>query len=246
MAHLIRTKNSESRWLGVGVGYTLLLMLVGGYLNYTQPYDANPVISPSIYQVLLWVMCYVPLFIFPMLAKWEINELGFSITPISLVVSAFFAVLCGALLIKLTTSWIGAVAEAFGRTGEEVFFRGFLFLLLLRIFTKRRWPWLWTAIGSALLFTLVHTQTFQPDYYITYSTGSVAFTILQRLLNLFLVGIALALLRYWTKSILPGSIVHSVLQGGPLTLPFAVLIYGAIIGWASIKKEKVFLGFARN
>jgi hypothetical protein len=36
---------AESRWVTLGVGYALFILLIAGYYNYTQPYDPNPVVN---------------------------------------------------------------------------------------------------------------------------------------------------------------------------------------------------------
>ncbi len=236
-------ERSQIPWLMIGASYAILVMMVGAYFNYTIPYDPEPGTAVSFYQAMFWIMLYIPLFVFPVFAKWEITGFGFSVTPTSIVVSLLFSAFCSPLPIEMTNSWFGAMAEAFARTGEELFFRGFVFLLLLKIFENKRRPWLWATGISSILFSLVHTQTFQPAFFTTQGSNLVAFTIIQRLFNVFLIGFGLALLRYWSKSILPGSIVHSFLNGGPFTIPFSILINAALIAWARTRNEQVFSGF---
>jgi membrane protease YdiL (CAAX protease family) len=218
-------------------------MVAGALLNYTQPNDATPDAEPPWFAIFLWTMLYIPLLVLPVLAKWEIKELGFTITPFGIGLALFFAVLCGGLYSQKTDFGFGPIAEAIARTGEELFFRGFLFMLLLKLFDKKRRPWLWAAIVSSIMFASVHTQTFQPAYIANYGSGPAAYFIISRLFDVFLTGFIFALIRYSTKSILPSSIVHSLSSGGPITIPLVFLIYGAVVIWARIRKEKVIVGF---
>jgi membrane protease YdiL (CAAX protease family) len=229
-------------WQAMGIGYAILLTLVGGYLNYVVPYDGAPTVIPSYQALMLWAMLYVPVLVLVIFARREVKDFGFSVSPTAILAAVFFAALCVPALAARTATWVGAISEAFARTGEELFYRGFLFTLLLRVFAKKRRPSLSAAVFSSLCFAAVHTQTFQAAYFAS-ETGPRAFLIVQRLFNVFLIGFAFALLRRWTGSILPGSIVHSMLQGGPLTLPFVLLLHAAIVVWAVLRKEQVFSRF---
>jgi len=97
------------------------------------------------------------------------------------------------------------------------------------------------AVISSLLFALVHTQIFQSDYLAAYGSGPAVYRIFNRLFNIFLIALLLALLRQWTQSILPGALIHSYLQAGIFTLPVCLLIYTAIALWAYARGEVVWL-----
>jgi membrane protease YdiL (CAAX protease family) len=142
--------------------------------------------------------------------------------------------------------WQAALIEAFARTGEEIFFRGFLYALLLKIFNTEMKPWRWAVLISAMLFSLIHTQTFQASFLDNYGSGPIAYKIIERLLNLFMAGVGLAFLRHWTHSILPGAMLHSVLQGGIMTLPFCLFFAVIITFWAFVRKENVMFAVKGN
>jgi membrane protease YdiL (CAAX protease family) len=237
---------SQDRWELIGIGYVLLILVIAGYVNYTEPYEPKAAVTPALDAILLWASLYIPLLVFPIAAKWEVRDFGFSINPAVILISLLLSGICAYSTQMITTTWYGALSEAFARTGEELFFRGFLFLLLLKIFGKKRRPWLWATLCSALGFTLIHTQTFQADVIAQLGPGPVAFVVAQRLFNIFLPGVALALLRHWTKSILPGSIIHSMAYGGIGTLPFVLIIYAIITYWAYGRKENVVFGFEQK
>jgi membrane protease YdiL (CAAX protease family) len=240
---MLTNQKIEGPWVIIGLGYTFLFLVIAGYYNFTQPYDPNSVVDPSLIQIILWSLLYIPLCIFAIFARWEIKELGFSINPSFILASLLFTLLCASFIVTMTTTWLGGLSEAYARTGEELFFRGFLFLLLLKILGKRRSAWVWAAIGSSLAFALVHTQTFQGAFLNEYSVMPVVYRIMERIFNLFLIGFSLALLRFWTKSILPGSIAHAMLQGGIVTLPFVILIHAVILFWAYRRNEGIISGF---
>lgn len=86
---------------------------------------------------------------------------------------------------------------------EEVFFRGFLFPGL-----QRGMPLVWAIIFSALIFATVHADI-----------GS--FTVL------FVIGIALAFLRWRTGSIWPGMVLH-MLNNGIAALTVILVMRGVI------------------
>ncbi|HET9911767.1 MAG TPA: CPBP family intramembrane glutamic endopeptidase [Anaerolineales bacterium] len=243
---LEKKDENKNQWVLLGMGYILLILIIGGYLNYTQPYHPESAVAPILWPILLWTSLYIPLLVFPTFAKWELREFGFSINPAMIVISLFLSGFCAYMMQSTTTTWYGALSEAFARTGEEIFFRGFLFLLLVKTFANKRRPWLWAIIGSSLAFMLVHTQIFQASVIAELGPDPVALVVAQRLFNLFLGGVAFAALRHWTKSILPSSIAHSAGNGGIGTLPFVLVIYVLITYWAYRRKENIVSGFEQG
>jgi hypothetical protein len=232
---------AHDKWITSSIIYALLIMAIGGYFNYTVAYDPSPAQSITFGMILLWTALYLPVLMLPMLANWEIKEFGFSINPFLFLASLFFLAFCGGQGTIL--NWSAGLFEAFARTGEEVFFRGFLFVLLLKIFEGKQHPWIWSVIGSSLAFTMIHTQTFQLVSSGQLGSGPVLSLIVQRFLNLFITAVALASIRYGTRSILPSSIAHSMLSAGWITVPFVLLIYAGLTYWAYSRKEQILFGF---
>ena len=224
----------------IAVVYAILFLALGAYYNYMMPYNADPVATLDVRQLLLWIFCYVPLGLFTFVADWKIKDFGFSINLRVGLASVPVLLLCAPIAATFDISWHSALIEAFARTGEEVFFRGFLYLLLLKIFSKKARPAWWAIFISALIFALIHTQIFQAPAVSTSGTTSVGYRILEELSSVFLISVALALLRHWTQSILPGVLVHGIMKGGMLTLPFCFLIYAGIVLWAQKRGEDVF------
>lgn len=233
---------NKNTWVILGIGYACLLTVIAGYVNYVTPYDSSPTLYPDTWQIILWVASYFPLAL-PIFADWKIKDFGFSISPVLILSSIFLGMLCASFTAAITNTWYGGFLEAFARTGEEFFFRGFLFFLLLKVFDKKPHAWIWAVIGSSLAFTAVHTQRFQASVIAQLGTDPVVFIVAQELLNIFLVALGLAMLRHWTKSILPGAIVHSLIKTGIVGLPFAFVIYALITYWAYRRKESIFSGF---
>jgi membrane protease YdiL (CAAX protease family) len=233
---------NKNTWVILGIGYAGLVTAIAAYINYVDPYDPTPTLYPTTWQITLWVLCYIPL-AFPLFTGWKIKNFGFSVNPVLVLSSILLSMVCGSFTIGVTNTWYGGLFEAFARTGEEFLYRGFLFLLLLKVLDKKPRSWIWAVIGSSLAFTTMHTQTFQASVTAQLGTGPVVFLVAQRLLNIFLLALVLAMLRYWTKSILPGAIMHSLLQTGIVALPFVFVIYAIITYWAYRRKENIFSGF---
>jgi membrane protease YdiL (CAAX protease family) len=238
---------SDKVWLWAASLYAVVVMLLFAYANYSHPYSPDPVTTLDIRQLLLWGLTYVPILVLPLsttanTAKpWRVTDFGFTLN----VFMALVSVVC-ILLVALKTppiTWTSAILEAFARTGEEVFFRGFLLALFTRLFSQRRHPRRWAILLSALVFTLMHTQTFRPEFRDWYGSPLTPVTnrIIERLFNLFLPSLVLALLCAWTRSVLPTAILHSALNSSILTLPFVLLIYGLITFWAHKRGEQVAL-----
>lgn len=101
----------------------------------------------------------------------------------------------------LTTYATLVVAVFVAPVCEEVFFRGFVFMGLLR-----GMPLAWAIVFSSLIFAVAH-----------FDVGSFAV--------LFIIGLALAFLRWRTKSILPGILLH-MLNNGIAALGIIVVMLG--------------------
>lgn len=232
---------NKGNWLLWGGLYATILLAIVCYLNYTEPYSPGPTTTPILWQLILWASLYLPVIGLPIAAHWKVTDFGFTLSPYLGIVALIITMFCTAITNASAATWSSGFLEAFARTGEEVFFRGFLITFFLRLFGKIRRPWLWAAIASSLLFALAHTQTFQQSYPSQYGSpfASAIYTIVERLLNVFGIGLVLALLRVWTRSILPGAIAHSIINSNFLALPFVLVIYGLITFWAYRRGEQV-------
>jgi membrane protease YdiL (CAAX protease family) len=177
-------------------------------------------------------------------AKRNIADFGFTLSPQLALAFVLVSMLCAFFGKGSGTSWLGACVEAIARTGEEIFFRGFLFDIFYQLLSNKRWPWLWAAIASSILFASIHTQIFQQSFLNEngYPATPAFFIILQRLINVFGLALVFALLRFVTRSILPGAIAHSIVNGGILVVPFVLVIYFLAILWAYTRSEKILFG----
>jgi membrane protease YdiL (CAAX protease family) len=236
-------ESGSRRWLVWSGLYTVIVLVLAGILNYLEPFTSDPIALPSLWQWIIWGSLYLPIVVLPVIASLKVTDFGFSLNLFLALVIALILPICAYVSLTTLVSWRGALIEAFARTGEEVFFRGFLILLFSRLFRGKRRPWLWAVIVSSLLFALVHTQTFQPGYLAQYGSSSMpaGYQVAERLLNVFGLALAFALLRVWTRSILPGAIAHSLLAGGIAALPFVLLIYAVALIWAWRRGEPVIL-----
>jgi membrane protease YdiL (CAAX protease family) len=218
-------------------------MALGASFNYLMPYDPSPTSSPTLGQILLWTGLYLSLPLFTIVARWRVKDFGFTLSSRMLVASLPLLTICALLPVGKQVTWNTAIVEAFARGGEEVFFRGFLFLVLVKLFASKSRPWLWAALVSALLFALVHTQTFQASYFENASMGRF-FLIVQRLFNVFLVGVVLALVRHWSHSLLPAMMFHAGVQSGIAAMLLTIPLYVIISLWAYVRGERLLLDSA--
>lgn len=224
--------------LTAGIAYAIAVIIFGATLNYVLPCSSGPENSPPAVVWLAWAALYLPPALMTAVAKWKVSDFGIHVNRRTAFAGIAVLAAFGLLVQNFQISWQSAAIEAFARTGEELFFRGFLYALLLRLFQTRKRPWLLAAVVSSILFAAVHTQTFQSSFLESTSGGSAGAYILGRLLNVFLTGLVIALLRYWCDSILPGALIHAGLQGGLLTTPFTLLIFGLLLAWAWLRKEQ--------
>jgi len=143
--------------------YATVVLAFAGFLNYTEPYSSDPVTTPILWQLILWGALYLPIVILPIVAGLKVTDFGFTLNPLLALAVSLIVTICAFWSPTAIVTWRSALIEAFARTGEEIFFRGFLFVLFSEIFRNKRRPWLWAAIVSSMLFALAHTQTFQPQ-----------------------------------------------------------------------------------
>lgn len=241
---MVKSASDNKKYVTIAALYATFLIALGTFLNYIMPYDPEPVTVPPITYIIFWALLYVPLILFAGLLGWEVREFGFSLNG-RLALTMLITIPMCALIGRVLQVRQGAL-EAIARTGEEIFFRGFLFLLLLKVFEGRARPSLWAISLTALIFALVHTQTFQRSFLLDYGSGPTAYRILERMFNLFLLGILFALLRHWTQSILPAVAIHTALQGGAQAMVFGLIIYSLITLWAFGRGEKVLSDSAKS
>lgn len=236
-------KASGRYWLVWSSLYAAVVLAFAGFLNYTESYSSDPVTRFDLWALILWGSCYLPVVMLPIVAGWKVTDFGFTLNPFLALAAVLLVTICIYTFQTTIVTWQSALLEAFARTGEEIFFRGFLFVLLSELFRNKRRPWLWAAIILSLLFALAHTQTFQPGYFAQYGSQDmpIGYQIVERLLNVFGLAFVFTLLRIWTHSILPGAIAHSLSKAGIATLPFVLLIYGAATLWAHQRAEPVIL-----
>lgn len=241
------TQRNNNKAITIAIAYAVFVLALGGFFNYVIPYDPSPATSPTILMYVFWLLLYAPLVLFTTISDWKIINFGFSgnyrIFIVTLPFLFFFALFT--ILNKESVAWQSGLIEAFARTGEEVFFRGFLFLLVLKIFNNKEKPEIWAVLISSLAFTLVHTQIFQNSYFLETNLNR-PYLISIRLINLFLNSVLFAFIRHWSKSILPSVIFHCISKGGVFTLPFCIAFYFGIAFIAHKRGEVVSFEFDKK
>ncbi|EQB86206.1 membrane protease YdiL (CAAX protease family) [Clostridium punense] len=205
------------------VTYIIFISIIGIYFNGFVEFD------PSNYKLLLiaiilWLLLYIPIPISVMKAKYEISDFGFKITKALLILlPIFLIVILGNTSYDISAStFYWAILFSFARVGEEVFYRGFVYTLCLKLFQNRERPWIWAIVLSSFAFAVMHTQ---------YDLNTMVST--------FVLVIFVALFRHITDSILIPIIIHCALAGGILTILMGIFIYFTFVLIAFLRKEKV-------
>ena len=170
----------SNKWLVLSSAYALIVLFVGGYFNYVTPYSSEPETNPELWVIIFWGAFYLPIIVLPLVAKKNVSDFGFTLNPWIAIGFIFIVMLCAPYSNVHRSSLGGAGIEGFARTGEEIFFRGFLFDIFCQLFSNKRRPWLWAVFASSILFAAVHTQTFQESFLIMkgYPTRSAFFNCL--------------------------------------------------------------------
>jgi membrane protease YdiL (CAAX protease family) len=205
--------------------YILVILLVGALGNYYG-------FKSLALDLAFWTALYLPALFFPRYAGWKVTQLGFAVNLRMLLVSALLLMVVWnpiqVALQNFRPDQLPAILlQTYARTGEELFFRGFIFLYALQIFRSQKWPALWAVGLSTLCFTWVHTQTLLPG----------AQTDINAVI---LFALVLGLLRAWTVSILPGIIAHLVLNGAPAGILMGGVVYVVFALWANQRGESPF------
>lgn len=190
----------------------VMFLLMAGILNYlTWTPEKVDKIYPL--QFFCWILLYLPMIVFTKKYGWQLNEFGFSFNykVIILIISVLVLIFINRHSFTFN-GWNYAAIQMFARTGEEVFFRGFLFTFFLKIFKDKNKPWIYAVLLTSICFTVVHTQTFLPDYKTS-------------MIDVFLTSVILALFRLWTNSILPAILMHVFFQSNALGVLFGLIMY---------------------
>lgn len=223
--------DKTSRLYKVSILYTLILIIIAAIANYfTWDTIYESAIVNAFLLVLtiaMWIALYIPVPVLIIKADWKISDFGFVINKGTIIAS--FAV--GALML-IRLGWTFrfdliqyTIIEAFARVGEELFFRGFIFTLALKLFKGKENSVLWAILISSVLFAIVHTQTFLPSNHLT-------------MIDIFISGLIIVIIRYFTGSILPGIITHLAGNAGVLGMAFGILIYCIVIIVVSVSRKK--------
>lgn len=204
--------------LALSTGITLYLFYHG---------DTNQELA-SIIKWFFVLLFFLPLFLFMDSSDFTLAELGFKFSWKSVIIT-----FCIVLTLSIATRF-NAVAElTFGsrifegiaRTGEELFFRGFLYLIILRIFKDEKHKNASAMILSSLIFTIAHTEIFLGTYH---------FGFFNMFFNTF---ITFAIIRHFSKSILPVVAIHTFMNGGIVSCIIGIMITSCIM-YINYSKEK--------
>lgn len=201
-----------------GIIYTLVLITIAAVANYftwgTQFASTIINVLLLILTIAMWTALYVPIPIFIKTANWKLRDFGFVVNKGTIIISLGLALLVLFRLgVNLQLNYLQyALIDAVARVGEEVFFRGFIFTLVIKLLQGKQWSSFWAVVISSLAFAIVHTQTFLPSNHLT-------------MLDIFISSLLMGVIRYFTGSVLPGIIAHCAGNAGILGMLAGILIY---------------------
>ncbi len=229
MQAIKQTSREEKLYL-YGSIYVLLSTIIFGVINYFT-WSPGVVTEVSALFLLSWIPLYLPMIVFNQFADWRVSEFGFVVDKRTGIVAAISLLFGVWVCVKEPTLWMFdrgyySLIEAFARVGEELYFRGFIYLLVLKLFKAEKKPYIWAIVLSSIVFAAMHTQTFLPEY------GTSLFSV-------FLSALLLAYLRHKTDSLLPGITIHSFLKGSLLGILFGWAIYALFVLWDYIEKRHI-------
>ena len=210
--------------------YVAVIAVCGAVLNAVTDYDPDTPGGLPMWAGVWWGLLYVPVLVWTPVFRWPLKDMGLGLTPWALVTAVLMVGLCGGITgLKAGFSFLDASVQAYARVGEEVFFRGFLYALLLRVASGHKRPWIWAVVGSTVAFTAVHTTAFRPEYIASMGDQPAGWIIVDRFLNVLEASLLFGLIRAGTHSIWPSALVHSLSGGGVLAVPAALLLL--LAGW---------------
>lgn len=210
----------------LGIIYVFALIIFGAIVNYlTWGPDNDFTTTFLLLLALITFLLYLPVIIFTQFSDWEVKEFGFAWNEKVLAIIVLIGIVFALWSIFSPSIWTLVniqydAIEAVARTGEELFFRGFIFALLIRVLANNDKSFLWTIFLSSLAFALVHTQTFLPGNSTT-------------MFQVFLIALVMVILRAWSGSILPGIVLHLLFNThGLVSITLSLIIYSLFVFWS--------------
>jgi membrane protease YdiL (CAAX protease family) len=198
----------------------ILSVIAFGIINYCT-YTPGVNDEYPLWSLLLWSYLYVPLFLLKIFNGWKVTDFGFVMNRRVVITVGVSGLIAGWVFFaspeyRMSARWEYSLLEAFARVGEEVFFRGFVYLYFEKLFSMKNRPHVWAIILSSIAFTLPHTHTFLPGVHMPISTVIMA-------------AILMAYLRHKTGSILPAILIHCFVGSDLLGALFGLAIYSLFI-----------------
>ena len=226
MKSLIANIKSD-RSLLIGIIYVIFICSVGGLVNHYNEELADIGWISTLLPYVIWTLLYLPLVYFVAKGRWNIKDFGFKLNIesiiLSIIIILFFAFF-KTETIKNNLYFTKIISEAFARTGEEVFFRGFVYLLIIKLFSGKKHISIWAIILSSIIFAVIHTQPGRE-----FAGLSLFITV---------VGL-LAIPRWLTNSILPCVVIHLLMNSSLITAVIGIMIFLIIIFIGLIRGENV-------
>jgi membrane protease YdiL (CAAX protease family) len=207
---------SISKPIKLGIAYAVTVILLSSIITiFMHDSGSKDLVVTNGLKVTYILLFFLPLALFNGSKEFTLTELGFKFNWRSVIIS-----LCIVLILSIATLQNSVMAfklgfsivEGIARTGEEFFFRGFIYLISLQIFKEKKNRNIIAMVLSSLIFTFAHTEIF---------LGTYQFGFLNMFFNTF---ITFAVLRHYSKSLLPVVTIHTYMNGGLISSIVGMLI----------------------
>lgn len=211
-----KTVNRELRFCVIYLIVTMIVFMIGNLLEYY--YLSKFKIIDVLVEFFVAIIYFIPLFYCNIKCKWNRFNLGFNFNVKSIIITIML--LCVFLYklgdLRYKNSFTFSINEGILRCGEEFYFRGFIYFLILKIYENYPSKNSKAMIISSVLFTLGHSTIF---------IGVYPLDIFSMFISTFL---AFATLRYYTKSLLPEIAMHTYLNGGFISALVGIVFFTII------------------
>lgn len=205
-----------SKPIKFGIVYALTVIILSSFITIFMHYYGKDyqVVSNGL-KVTFILLFFLPVAIFNGSKEFTLAELGFKFNWRSMMISFCIILVLSIATIQNTDFEFKlgfSIVEGIARTGEEFFFRGFIYLIILRIFKERKNKNIIAMVLSSMIFTVAHTEIFLGTYH---------FGFFNMFFNTF---ITFAILRHYSKTLLPVVTFHTYMNGGLISSIVGMLI----------------------
>lgn len=221
-------QNNKINFVAIAFVYSLLTALFP-FATIIKIFSFSERFATAFVLLVRALFCVLPViffkFYFSKLCKFENKSFFLMLVLFAICVNnfPFVSLFCGDITLESNVYlWCVHIADSIiTATLEEIVFRGVIFVIILDIFSDKKYKFLSAIILQAVLFSLTH--------FVNLFAGTDVFYVLLQICYSFLMGVVFALSFALTKSILIPIILHTIYNFGGLLLDNG-LLFGSL--WA--------------